>query len=131
MATDKPTNDRKPVVYVAGPITGRRCYWEPFEKAEELLTGLGYIVLLPSRLPSGMSKAQYMRIDIAMIDSADAVVFLPEWETSSGAEVEARYCRYIEKPAVFLRDVDQWGARIPDKVSQAWLEHKLEEVLKK
>ena len=107
MTTDKPTNDRKPVVYVAGPITGVKNYWEPFEKAEELLSGLGYIVLLPSRLPAGMSKAQYLRIDFAMIDSADAVVFLPHWETSTGAEAEARYCRYIEKPAVFLRGIDQ------------------------
>ena len=91
------------VIYISGPITGVAEYWKPFEQAEEQLTGMGYTVLTPSRLPSGMSKAQYMRIDMAMIDSADAVLFLPGWSNSHGCLTERAYCLYTDKPTVHIR----------------------------
>lgn len=88
----------KKIIYVAGPITGVPNYWEAFEKAEDELTAKGYIVLLPSRLPSGMTKAQYMRICFAMIDCADAVLFLRGWSKSGGACLEREHCDYTGKP---------------------------------
>lgn len=93
--------EKKKTVYVAGPITGVKNYWEPFEKAEEQLTGMGYTVLTPTRLPQGMTKAQYMRICFAMIDSADAVYFLDGWACSEGAYLELKYCEYTGKPYAF------------------------------
>lgn len=92
----------KKVIYLSGPITGIPDYKECFEKAEEILTELGYTVLTPSRLPGGMDNAQYMRIDLAMIDSADVVVFLSGWSVSLGAKLENDYCCYIEKPFTFM-----------------------------
>lgn len=89
---------KKPVVYIAGPITGVERYWEPFEKAEEELEAAGFIALTPTRLPLGLTVEQYMRIDMAMIDSADAVLLLPGWTGSPGALVEYNYCNYIGKP---------------------------------
>lgn len=86
------------VIYIAGPITGVEKYWEPFEEAEDELEASGYIPLSPSRLPQGMSNEQYMRICLAMIDTADAALFLPGWMHSDGAVMERRYCRYIGKP---------------------------------
>lgn len=95
------------VVYIAGAITGVDNYWEPFEKAEQYLKALGYVVLNPARHPAGMTKEQYMRICFAMIDSADLVFFLPGWRNSKGANVEWNYCKYIEKPVVYrLKDVE-------------------------
>lgn len=90
----------KKVVYISGPITGVEKYWEAFEKAEEMLEGMGYIALSPSRLPQGMTDEQYMRIDLAMIDAADAVYFLPGWENSRGAKLERAYCEYTGKVVV-------------------------------
>lgn len=87
-------------VYIAGPITGIKNYWEPFEKAEDVLSGMGFTVLTPTRLPGGMSNAQYMRMCLAMIDAADAVLFLPDFDISAGARLEMAYCNYINKPAV-------------------------------
>ena len=85
-------------VYIACPITGVEKYWEPFEKAEDELTAAGFIALTPTRLPLGLDNAAYMRIDLAMIDTADAVLFLPGWTRSHGAIVEHGYCVYINKP---------------------------------
>jgi hypothetical protein len=88
----------KKVVFISGPITGVDRYWEPFEKAEDELTAQGFIALSPSRLPQGMTNDQYTRICQAMIDSADAVLFLPGYERSAGAMVEFYRTRYVGKP---------------------------------
>lgn len=120
----------KKVIYIAGPITNVKNYWEPFEQAEEILNGLGYIALPPTRLPKGMTKAQYMKICFAMIDTADAVLFLPDWSDSEGARLEAEYCRYTEKPAVILATSDRVNGLWPEKVVSAWAETQLKEVFK-
>lgn len=70
----------KNIVYISGPITGKKGYFGTFERAETLLTDAGFIALNPARLPEGMTNEQYMRINFAMLDSADAVLFLDGWE---------------------------------------------------
>lgn len=124
--------EKKQVVFISGPITGVEKYWEAFEKAEDDLTGLGYIPLSPARLPGGMSEAAYMRICLAMIDSADAVLFLPGSMDSLGVKCELEYCKKTGKPGVALRDRDRWSCEpLPADVCLAWLRHDLEEVLGK
>lgn len=90
--------EKKKVIYISGPITGVERYWEAFEKMEDELIALGFIPISPSRLPEGMTAEQYMRINFATIDIADAVVFLPGWAHSKGARLEKDYCYYIDKP---------------------------------
>lgn len=101
--------NNKKVVFISGPITGVERYWEAFEAAEDELLAVGYIPLSPAHLPLGMSNKQYQRICMAMIDSADAVLFLPGWQRSQGASLENTYCRYTGKPWVqnmaFLRGI--------------------------
>jgi nucleoside 2-deoxyribosyltransferase len=124
--------DRKKVVYIAGPITGVKNYWEAFERAEDDLLGLGYIPLSPAHLPEGMTNEQYTRIDFAMIDSADAVLFLENFEDSPGARLEHEYCKYTGKPVVLLHAFAVRGHEpLPREVMQAWLKHDLEEVMQK
>ena len=84
-------------VYIAGKITGDPGYRDKFAAAEIQLGGQGHTVLNPAELPDGMAKADYMRICFAMIDVADAVVFLPDAAESAGARLEMAYCEYIEK----------------------------------
>lgn len=122
--------EKKQVVFISGPVTGVEKYWEPFERAEDDLEGLGYIPLSPARLPGGMSEAAYMRICLAMIDSADAVLFLPGSMDSLGAKCELEYCKKTGKPGVTIRECDRWsGEPLPGSVRLAWLKHDLEEVL--
>lgn len=93
-----PASERKKVVYISGPITGKGDYRKDFERAEAELRSRGCIVLNPAKLPEGLTKAEYMRINFAAIDSADAVLLLPDWCTSPGASLEWMYCEYIGKP---------------------------------
>ena len=100
----------KKIIYIAGPISGVNKYWEAFEKAEDELTAAGFIALSPTRLPEGLTKSQYMRIDFAMIDCADAVYFLPGWHESPGARLEYNYCEYTHKPTLdsfWLREITE------------------------
>lgn len=45
-----------------------------------------------------------MRICFAMLESADAAVFLPDWEDSPGAQLEKHWCEYVGEKMVFLME---------------------------
>lgn len=85
-------------IYIAGRITGDPQYKEKFGRVEAYYRNQDYTVLNPACLPEGMTSADYMRVCFSMIDSADAVAFIPGWETSPGATLEREYCKYIKKP---------------------------------
>ena len=87
----------KTKIYIAGKITGDPDYKTKFDAAAEAYQKEGYTVLSPSWMPEGMQRADYMRICFAMIDTADVVAFLPGYETSPGAQLELRYCFYVDK----------------------------------
>lgn len=96
-------------VYISGPITGKDGYWRDFERAEEELRSYGCIVFNPARLPEGLTNAEYMHINFACINVADAVLLLSGWTASPGASLERNYCRYIGKPCTDnLGDIINW-----------------------
>lgn len=101
--TKQPTKKRS--VFISGPVTGVERYYEAFEAAMDELSAAGFIPLTPSWQPQGLTNAQYMRICLAMIDTADAVLFLPNWPLSKGARLERMYCNYTEKP--YAESVDE------------------------
>jgi hypothetical protein len=89
-------------IYIAGKITGDPNYRAKFNQYRRLLEISGHTVLNPAVLPSGLSYAEYARIDFAMIDCADVVAFLPDYQDSTGARLELAYCQYICKPVKML-----------------------------
>lgn len=71
-------------IYIAGKITGDPDYKAKFNRVRELIEAEGFTVLHSTGLPLGLSPADYMRVCFAMMDSADVVVFLPDWRESRG-----------------------------------------------
>lgn len=98
--------------YIAGKIYGDKNYRKKFKAAERAMQDEGYIVLNPAELPEGMLPGDYMRICLAMLDSADIVALLPDWEHSKGANVEKAYAEYIGHPILFLECMDSYKAHV-------------------
>lgn len=109
------------IVYIAGKISGDPEYKAKFEDTklrvkDAIRIGgrtlqlydfdVNYkaepVVLNPAELPAGMKPKDYMRICFAMIDSADLVIFQPEWPESPGALLEMQHCKYTGKPYITL-----------------------------
>ena len=87
----------KKVIFIAG-VTNVPNYWKPFEQAEEDLEGVGFVPLSPSRMPHGLSDKKARQLYMAMLQTADAVLFLPGWNLSTYCQVEMSVCKYIGKP---------------------------------
>lgn len=90
-------------VYIAGKITGNENYKAEFAEAEKKLRTLGHIPLNPAVLPEGLEKADYMRICLAMLDSADAIALMLNWTGSPGANIELSLAMYTGK-----KQIDLW-----------------------
>ena len=89
--------EEKKVVFIAG-VTNVPYYWKPFEQAEDDLRAEGFIPLSPSRLPHGLSDTRARQLYMTLMQSADAVLFLPGWHFSTYCQVEMSVCKYTGKP---------------------------------
>lgn len=97
-------------VYLSGPMTGRPdCNREAFKQGAAALKELFYEVVVPhdvtEGLPSDATWADYMREDIKAMMDCEAIVMLPEWETSKGARVELSLAFDLGMPVLFLDDL--------------------------
>lgn len=97
--------------YLAGKITGDPDYRRRFADARMVLEHLGHVVLDPSDLPDGLEYEQYMAIDAAMMDAADAICMLPNWTDSPGARREYLAAIAAKKAVVFYENVKVRGAK--------------------
>lgn len=88
---------QKKIIYLLGPTNVPR-YWEAFEKADDYLTSLGYIVLNPARLPDSLPRWARMRVAFGMTSVAHAVLYLPGWRDDPAAVHETRYLAGKRRP---------------------------------
>lgn len=84
-------------IFLSGPITKDPNYMEHFAKAEEYCKRLDYVVLNPTVYPKGLTNAEYMSLGFRMLEIADAVLMLDGWATSTGANLEYEYAKYLGK----------------------------------
>jgi len=90
-------------VYLAGSIScNLEGYHEDFRIAERLVRMAGYIPVHSAFLPLGLKESDYMRISLAILESADTVVALRGWTNSQGAMIEWAYAQRIGKRRMTL-----------------------------
>lgn len=87
----------KKKIFISGAITNDSNYLEKFNKAQKIIENEGYIALNPTVIPIGLTPEEYMKIDLAMLDCADAIYMLCDWEKSEGANLEWHYANYMNK----------------------------------
>lgn len=91
------------IIYIAGKMTGLPDKGRKhFDEAEKVLEEQGHVVLNPAVLPDEMPGNRYMPICFAMIDQADAVCMLENWEESPGAKLEKAYAEYQGKKVAYF-----------------------------
>lgn len=127
MSEDTPQLGR-PVLYLAGPITGQPGYRRAFGMAEARLTQAGYEVLNPAKHEGARTRRawqellatmppegdprwavtwhDYMRDALRAITLADGVALLPGWGESRGATWAHRVA--VEVLAIPALPVDGW-----------------------
>ena len=91
------------ILYLSGAISSDMDgYKRKFDAAESYLsTWKGHVVLNPAVHPLGLKYEDYMKIDQAMIDAADGIVMLKEWQESNGAKRELDYAIGMHKKVFF------------------------------
>lgn len=118
------------VHYLAGPMSGRPKFNFPlFISAVETLREQGLTVISPAETDSkenqaiamkstkgdlkefgdkGTTWGDFLSEDIKMIADTDidAIILLPEWETSKGARMEVFVCMTLGYPVFFYQDND-------------------------
>lgn len=67
-------------IYISGKITGDRRYKAKFREVEKKLAAAGHIVLNPATAPEGLRPVDYMRLCFAMMEAADAVLFMQDYQ---------------------------------------------------
>lgn len=95
-------------LYIAGPMTGYVDKNFPaFYAADEFLFNLGIIPLNPADKESedlSLSWAQYMKEDMELVDAADGIALLPDWQKSRGAWLEVKRIAAARKPMFLITD---------------------------
>lgn len=89
-------HQRKPVVFIAGPMTGYLNFnRDEFNSEAGILKDLGFTVLNPAILPDGLQHSEYLTITLAMLEVADSIFILNGWEKSEGANIEMKRAREL------------------------------------
>lgn len=85
------------IIYISGPITKDKDFYNKFKNAETKLKDEGYEVINPARigimLPKSFEHKDYMDIDFALMQKCEAIYLLRGWRASIGAVNELSFAR--------------------------------------
>jgi len=115
------------IIYIAGPMSGYPNFnHEAFYRAETDLRASGHIVINPAKLPKGLPDQAFLPICMAMIEAADAVFFLRNWQHSEGAKAEYYYAKRQRKDLFFEEPkADQDPDRVNTSIADSYDELEL------
>lgn len=92
------------LIYISGRITDNPNYVDDFFNAEKWLIEQGNETINPSNLnivfPS-LSYEQYMALDYKLIEMADGIFMLHNWQKSKGACAELSYAKSLGKKVIY------------------------------
>jgi hypothetical protein len=91
---------KKIKIYISGAITNDQEYKAKFAEVEKRLQK-NYIVLNPAILPEGMKYTDYMKICMPMVEIADSIFILKDWEKNKGAKAEVAYAKALNKVTIY------------------------------
>lgn len=106
------------IVYIAGPMRGHSIFNFPaFDSARDALNALGHTVISPADLdraagfdpqtgaePTNDELRGMLTRDMAAVLASDAVVLLPGWYTSLGADAEFHVAVAAGIPTISLAE---------------------------
>jgi len=91
-------------IYIAGPMTGIPKHNFPaFHAAAERLRQAGWEVVNPAENFGGQTdlpRETYLRADVALLVTCNAIAMLPGWEDSQGAKLEYLLARELGMPVL-------------------------------
>ena len=92
------------LIYISGRITDNPNYVDDFFNAEKWLIEQGNETINPSNLnivfPS-LSYEQYMALDYKLIEMADGIFMLHNWQKSKGACAELSFAKSLGKKVIY------------------------------
>lgn len=99
----------KSIAYISGPMTGiHNNNKEAFERAELVLSALGYIVKNPIVIEDNSANQPYevkLKLALKMMLESDIVVLLSGWEESKGVKIEVNLANAIDMRVVTLKEL--------------------------
>jgi len=96
-------------LYISGKITGCEDYLIKFINAEKYLHDMGYSVINPAKvnfmLPLDTTYDEYMRMSFTMLDMAEGIYLLKDWQDSNGARLEKERAENIGLPVYYEGEI--------------------------
>lgn len=106
------SSDRERRIYVAGPMTGLPDLNFPaFNAMAAKLRAEGWHVENPAEhgVVNGAEWADYLRFDIGLLASCEAIMLLPGWSKSKGANLEVHIARQLGMPIKLAEGAESAG----------------------
>lgn len=92
------------ILYISGKITHNKHYCKEFKNAELYCRANGFQVLNTAKIGKNikfLDYQQFMQLDYRLIDIADGVFVLKNYQTSLGATQEIKYAKQLDKRIIY------------------------------
>lgn len=117
--------EKKKVVYILGPFNSESGL-EDYAAIDDMLTDLGFATISSVHIPEGIGKTKAHLIVTSMLNSADVVMVLPNWQTSADAVAEHHLAYCFGKSGVYI---PAGYDKLPRNTVMECLKHDMERAL--